>query len=175
MKLLHYESSMKVVNMVVHHIYGHGDDPRKFVSSLLHAFLRGDQKIPMTRGEQKRDFVHVFDVVEAYIHLIEKVDELPGYVQFEVGSGQPTTIKNFALTLKNKVELVLRKSVPATLGFGELPYREGEPMSVLADNKSLLNIGWEPKLSLEQGVEEMVREEFTMLFQTEKDNDFAGS
>ncbi|MGX9365360.1 NAD-dependent epimerase/dehydratase family protein [Desulfoplanes sp. PS50] len=173
MKLLQCESSMKVVNMVVHHVYGHGDAPHKFVSSLLHAFLHGEPKIPMTPGEQQRDFVHVSDVVEAYMLLIEKIDELPGYVQFDVGSGQPTTIRNFALVLKNKVELVLRKSVPTTLKFGELPYREGEPMCSLADNKGLRNIGWEPKLSLEQGIEEMVREECTMLFQTEKADKFA--
>ena len=174
LKLIQFESSTSVVNMVIHHVYGPGDNPHKFTSSLLHAFLRNDRRIPMTLGEQKRDFIHVHDVVGAYMLLVEKADELPAHVQFDVGSGQATSIKDFALILKKKVELVLSRSVPSTLCFGELPYREGEPMCTLADVTDLRNIGWDPTLSLEQGVEEMVKKEFIMFAQALKVNSIAG-
>lgn len=166
LNLVCYNSDMKIVNMMVHHVFGAGDDQHKFTSSLLRNLAQEIDNIPMTFGEQKRDFIHISDVVEAYMTVLEKMASLPQYIQYEVGSGKSTTIKDFSLLLKSKIDLALDRSTQGTLSFGKLPYREGEPMHALADITRLSDIGWKPKLTLEEGVEAMVREELAMISET---------
>lgn len=92
-------------------------------------------------GTQKRDFVNVRDLVEAF--YLASITKITGEI-FNVGSGNPQTI-NYLIEL---------------IGGGEkvyLPKRPGEPDITFADIskiKKLLN--WEPKISFEEGVNEML-------------------
>ena len=69
-----------------------------------------------------------------------------GFTQVELGSGIPTTIKDF-------VEKIHRLTNSKTaLDFGALPYREGEVMKAIADISYLNRLGWSPSYTLEQGI-----------------------
>lgn len=91
-------------------------------------------------GTATRDFIHARDVAEAAILVAEEGDQ----DIYNVGSGQETPILNLAEAIKEMVgfngELVFQADQPA-----------GVPRSYL-DTTRLNQLGWTPRLSIEQGL-----------------------
>ncbi len=122
-KVLCDGTETKFVNLVLQHPYGPGDRPAKFVPAMIRECLSAKEEIWLTPGEQKKDFVYVADVAEAYRLILDKATELPaGYSEFEVGSGKAVSIRQFVEAIHR-----LTKS-QAKLKFGALDYRDGEIM-----------------------------------------------
>lgn len=145
---------VKVVNLKLQHVYGPLDDPSKFTTSVMHRCLESQPSIDLTAGEQKRDFIHVNDVVNAYLHLLTCLSSLPGaFTTFSVGTGTSVSIREFVETVHR---LSHSKSV---LRFGALPYRENEISCEGADISQLRNTGWTPTIGLVDGIRRMLREE----------------
>ena len=121
--------------------YGPYQFPEKLIPLCLVNILKGKSLPIYGDGKQKRDFIHVNDVVRANYKCM--ISNINGEI-FNVGSGNPQTI-NYLIEL---------------IGGGEkvyLPKRPGEPNITFADIskiKKLLN--WEPKISFEEGVNEML-------------------
>jgi UDP-glucose 4-epimerase len=93
-------------------------------------------------GKQTRDFTFVSDVVDALLVLAERgrVGEI-----YNVGSGSPVSVN----------ELVQHLGSPPTVN---IPKRPGEPDCTWADiSKIRVELGWEPKVNFQQGVEVMLR------------------
>ncbi len=147
------------INLRIEHMYGPRDHQNKFVNWLLKQLLKNVEQIPLTRGEQMRDFIYVSDVVSAYLLLIMHQDRLPFFSQFEVGTGRAVSIRDFVLKMKEAVSRASGKDITTRLDFGALPYRLGEPMECKADIAGLTEIGWEPKVPIDKGIEELIREE----------------
>ena len=146
-KVLCDGAETKFVNLVLQHPYGPGDRPTKFVPAMIRECLSAKEEIRLTPGEQKKDFVYVADVAEAYRLILDKAAELPaGFSEFEVGSGHAVSIHQF-------VEAIYRLTKSrAKLKFGALDYRDGEIMFSQADVTPLTALGWMPKTSLEAGL-----------------------
>lgn len=140
-------SATKFVNLVLQHPYGPGDRPAKFVPAMIRECLSGTKEIALTPGGQKKDFVYVGDVAEAYRLILEKAGSLPaGFSEFEVGSGRAVSIREFVEAIHR---LTGSKSM---LRFGALDYRDGEIMFSQADMTRLSALGWKPVTSLESGL-----------------------
>jgi CDP-paratose synthetase len=140
-------SKVRFVNVRLEHMYGPGEGPTKFIPYLIHAFLAQRPYIDLTAGEQRRDFIHVQDVVHAFEILLDQQEKLSSPVtEFELGSGA-------ALPLKDIVELIHELCRSNTeLRFGALPYREGEIMSSMADISRMGRLGWMPRVDLRDGL-----------------------
>ncbi len=92
-------------------------------------------------GNQKRDFIYVTDLVEAFFLAAES--DLNGEI-FNVGSGNPQTI-NYLIKLLGEGEKVY------------LPKRPGEPNITFANiNKIKKLLNWSPKVPFEEGVKYML-------------------
>lgn len=144
---------MQFINMRLEHVYGEGDGPAKFVTSLLRQCIQGVSEIPLTAGGQKRDFVHVDDVVSAFLKVLENPGPPGDFMEYEVGTGKDTTLREFA-------ECVNRLSGNRSrLAFGALPYRSDEIMASRANTASLKEIGWRPFTSLEDGLSRLIEDE----------------
>lgn len=151
------------INVALEHFYGPGDDTTKFVGEMVARLLTGDHRIALTPGEQRRDFVYIDDVVDAFVtilqHHIVQVPAADGSHNasadalhcYEVGSAQPVSIRDFMTTLRR---LARREDV--ALDFGALPYRNNEVMYSRADIAPLLALGWKPKVGLEAGLQRVV-------------------
>ena len=104
-------------------------------------------EIPLTKGKQKRDFIYIDDAVSAYEVLLRAHKSVKtGYSELEVGSGATVTIRRFAEMIK---KISGSKTV---LGFGKVPYRKNEAMCLKANIRKISALGWEPKISLEDGI-----------------------
>lgn len=132
-------------------MYGPKDDSTKFIPFVIEKMLKNEKQIDLTKGEQKRDFIYVEDVVRAYLTLVKTIDKLDKkYYHIEVGTGKPTTIKDIVLLIKMLTNSDIK------LNFGTLPYRKNELMYSSANIDFIKKLGWEPKVSLEEGLKETI-------------------
>lgn len=134
------------INMRLEHLYGTGDSETKFTEYIINDCLHDAAEIKLTPGRQRRDFVYIDDVVAAFLAVAEKAMSGGWHQEYEVGTGKAVTIRKFAETVRC---LTGAKTV---LNFGALPYRENEIMKSQADIKPLKNIGWLPKVNLQEGI-----------------------
>ena len=140
--------ALKFINIRLEHLYGPGDDMSKFTTYVIRSCLNNVPEIKLTAGEQKRDFVHVDDVVRAYNCLLDKGAELGlGHHEFGIGSGQAVSVREFV----SKAHRLTNSR--STLSFGALPYRKNEVMQTQANTSRLEECGWRCQLSLEQGLQ----------------------
>jgi nucleoside-diphosphate-sugar epimerase len=149
---------IKVINLKLEHMYGPGDDAKKFVVWLMGQMLSNTAEINLTKGEQKRDFIFIDDIVDAYMLLLRQTERLPQVSEFDVGTGKQISIKEFVLKLKDTVESIYNKPISTKLNFGAIPYREGEMMEVVEDVNPLFDIGWKPNFILADGLKLVVDE-----------------
>lgn len=149
------EDKLRFINVKLHHPYGPGDGPSKFVPQLIRACLEETDDLPLTPGEQKKDFVYVDDVSAAFATLLRRAQDLPQkHTVLECGSGRAVALRAFVETVHRLTQSRAR------LCFGALPYREHEIMFLQADTSTLRELGWSPRVSLEQGIREILRQDY---------------
>ena len=139
----------KLINIKLQHVYGPGDKISKFTTLVVEECMGNKPSILLSAGEQKRDFVYIDDVVEAYKVIIEKIEEFQQIEEIEIGTGKAVSIKSFV-----KMVHKITKSNTKLL-FGKIPYRINEKMIMVANTDRMKSIGWEPKIKLIQGIKNM--------------------
>lgn len=137
---------LQFIDIRLQQMYGAGDDRSKFTTHVIDACRLGEPRLALTRGEQRRDFIHINDVVHAYDVILSQHAELADCDTIDVGSGEAVRIRDF-------VEHVRRLTGgPTVLDFGAVPYRTAEAMLCLADTTRLRALGWVPQLDLDTGL-----------------------
>lgn len=143
----------KWINVIPYTIYG-GNDRQKKVLDYIISSLYAKKAIPMSGGEQVLDFIHIDDVVDFFITLLNNIDNISNeYIEFHLGTGIGISIKE----LSSIVEQVYNK--PTHINWGELPYRKMDVMQAIAHtskNKDILN--WEAKVDIRNGIYKMKME-----------------
>jgi len=91
-------------------------------------------------GMQKRDYVHIADVVEA--NMIALFDERATFEQYNVGSGRATTVCEFASELTKMVGKDIAPSIP-----GE--FRVGDNRHSVSSIAKLSALGWNPQRTIQ--------------------------
>ncbi|MBJ7494665.1 MAG: GDP-L-fucose synthase [Opitutales bacterium] len=134
-------------------LYGPGDNFSLENSHVLPAIIRkmneaklkGDTAVKLWgTGLPLREFLHVDDLAQACLLLMDKYSE-PGTIN--LGSGQEITIQALAETIAMVVgyhgKLEFDKSKP-----------DGTPRKIM-DSSRIQALGWTPKTSLKQGIQEV--------------------
>ena len=98
-------------------------------------------------GHQRRDFIHVRDLVRGKLLLLDHPDA--NYDIFNIGTGKPSSILDLADTL---IELYGKKFRPDVI----YKFRNGDIRDCYADISKIKALGFEPELSLRQGLEDLI-------------------
>lgn len=145
---------LQFINVELQHMYGPGDDVSKFTTHVLHACHDNEPFLKLTAGTQCRDFIYIDDVVQAYLAILEHLEQLAVGVDVPVGTGVAVSVRDY-------VEAAHRLCQSQTeLQFGALPYRANEPMHCLADLTLMKGLGWAPHYDLRSGLQRMIEQEF---------------
>lgn len=150
----HYAQCRNIyfINSKLEHIFGGNEDNSKFTSYIIKSCLANVKELALTHGRQLRDFIYVGDIVSAYLKILEQYKRVNNYQEYELGSGNTVTVREF-------VETVHKLSQSQTvLNFGAIPYRENEIMFSKASIEQLSLLGWNPDYSLEQGLMKTISE-----------------
>jgi len=136
-------SPLSVVTVRPFTPFGPMEHPQRLIPGTIFSALRGED-LPMTGGEQERDFTYVSDVVEGILAAALYQGE---NVVFNLCSGTGRSIKDVATQIVNLM------GDPIRLRIGALPYREGEMWYQSGDNaRACRELGWEPRVSFEDGL-----------------------
>lgn len=144
--LMHFSTiyKMPAVSLRLFNVYGKRSRTNTNYGAVMGVFLA--QKIsgkPLTvvgDGSQIRDFVHVNDVVRAFILAAQS--PVSGEI-FNVGSGNPQSISKLANLIGGPIEY--------------LPWRPAEPKVTHADIVKIEKfLGWKPEIDLESGLSDLL-------------------
>ena len=142
--------AVKCVNLRLEQVYGPEDNEKKFIPQIIKSLISGVEVIKLTGGEQKRDWIYADDVVGAVAAIVGRYDNLSRYAEFGIGTGRSISIKEVAGYLK---EITNSKAV---LGFGELPYRQGEIFDSKANISGVNRLGWQSTTDWRDGLKKTV-------------------
>lgn len=146
----------KMINVRIEHMYGTLDDENKFIYWLINQLKHNVENIDLTSGVQKRDFIYIDDIVSAYETIIQNIDRFSNYEEFELGSGNSVEVKEFVKQIVK--ELNVKQTITTKLNFGAVVYRANENMKMEANITKLQNLGWKPKVSIEDGIKKIIKE-----------------
>jgi nucleoside-diphosphate-sugar epimerase len=142
---------MRFINLKLEYMYGEKDDNTKFIPFVLESIFNKTE-IKASGGQQKRDFIYVKDVVDAYLKVLDNLGKLrKKYLLCEIGTGKSIPLKNFVI----KAEKI--SGHKANIKWGTISYRKNETFDSKANinlAKKLLN--WHPKVSLGKGLENTI-------------------
>lgn len=153
-----FSNKIQVINFKIEHMYGPGDDSRKFVPWLIQQMLTTDNDIPLTSGVQMRDFVHVCDIATAFDLVLSRAAQLEPWNEYDLGTGQLIRVRDFVEAIAKELEQYKSVRLMPRLLFGQVPYRENEVMEPKVDNSKLRQLGWEPRVSIQEGIKEIVKQ-----------------
>jgi CDP-paratose synthetase len=148
---------IKMINVKIEHMYGVLDDENKFIYWLINQLKNNVEKIDLTSGIQKRDFVYIDDIVNAYNAIIENIDKLSDFEEFELGMGNSIEVKEFIDKIYK--ELSRSQTINTILNFGAIPYRDNENMNMEANIIKLNKLSWKAKVSIEYGIKKILNKE----------------
>lgn len=129
-------------------VYGTRQDPNSQYAAVVPQFVKriseGNPPIIFGDGEQTRDFTFVKDVVEANILAAES--EQTGI--FNIGRGERVSINQLARLISQ----LMGKNIEPV--HEEL--RQGDVLHSLADISRASDFGYQPKYSLEEGLQQII-------------------
>jgi CDP-paratose synthetase len=138
----------RIANLKLQHFYGPGDDLRKFIPAMMLKCRAHEPEIKLTDGRQRRDFIYIDDAVRAMVAVLEQpVVSGAVFIEVPIGSGVAGTVRELVETIHRLAGSRSR------LVFGALPHRPGEPMLAQADISALKALGWQPEVSLTEGLQ----------------------
>jgi dTDP-L-rhamnose 4-epimerase len=107
------------------------------------ALHQGKRPIIYEDGEQIRDFVNIYDVIDANMLLMEK--EKTDYQVYNVGGGMAITVNEFY----KEVDSIYQTGIePINKGY----YRYGDTRHIVSDVSKLQALGWKPKRGIRDSI-----------------------
>lgn len=139
-----HTSGARLAWLRIFYPYGEGEHPRRLCSSILRSLRQGEQ-VRLKNPDSVRDYIHIDDVAGALVRICEHGAD--GAIN--VGTGRGVTVREVARRIGERV------------GRPELIQTEPEPVPdacprVVADIRKLRGLGWEPRVSLETGLDRLV-------------------
>jgi nucleoside-diphosphate-sugar epimerase len=127
-------------------LYGPNEHPDRLVPSVIRSVLQG-QEARCSHGKQIRDYLHVQDVAEAIVSVLDSGVE--GAIN--IGSGTAVTLREMIVMIGS---MLGRKDL---LKLGAVPSRANDAPLVVANVERLINeVKWQPRFSMEEGLQHTI-------------------
>jgi nucleoside-diphosphate-sugar epimerase len=142
--------NFKQTTIVPYTIYG-GSDSKKKIIDIIYDSTLSDSPLDLSPGEQVLDFIHIDDVINFYLTVINNINNLPGKTNFDLGTGIGHNLKQ----VTNYIEEITDRK--ANINWGGKSYRSSDVMFAVANlGKAKTILDWKPKILLYQGIERLI-------------------
>ena len=122
--------------------YGPADHERRLIPYVTKSLLEGE-KLKLTTGMQRWDFVYVDDIVDAYFKLLSVSDLPQKHEIFNIGTGDAVSVREVVSRIKEIIGAELEPEWRA------IPHRKNEVWFICADISKAENfLGWQPKIQI---------------------------
>ncbi|MBF6640019.1 NAD-dependent epimerase/dehydratase family protein [Flavobacterium sp. J49] len=99
-------------------------------------------------GNQSRDFTYVDDIAEGIKIVVEDQTSTVNYQILNIGKGNPDLLMDFIS--------ILEKALQVEFVYDFKPAQKGDVVTTFANTKALEQLGYKPKVSLEDGIPKFV-------------------
>lgn len=124
-------------------VYGPNQGMQRFIPQIIKACLN-NQKFPVSKGEQVRDFCFIDDVIQGILHLLQTEKAHGQIVNLASGAG---------FCIRDVVEKIRSMTGAGQPEYGKIVYRTGENMSLYANIDKLKALtNWQPVIDLDDGL-----------------------
>lgn len=127
-------------------LYGPHENPNRLISYVITSLLK-NRVARCSNGTQIRDFMHVVDVANAFVALLDSDIEGP----VNIASGNPLSLKHIIDIIGeiiNRQDLIL---------YGANPGNPGDPAFLAADVQRLNNeLQWNPEYGINEGLQQTI-------------------
>jgi len=131
-------------------VYGPRQDYRRTIPPVMSAFiiklLKGERPTIYGTGDKRRDFVYVDDINDFHLQCL--TDPRTDGGVFNLGSGRSDSVRE----IFDLVQRLLGTSIQPE----HKPDLPGEAFETLGDITAARALGWEPRVSLEEGVQRSI-------------------
>ncbi len=129
-----------------------GMSPRMRIDLLVNDFTYRafhDSSLIIFEGHFKRNYIHVRDVVRAFMHAINNIEKMKSEI-YNVG------LSNANLS---KIELCeeIKKQIPNFTYVEEKLKKDPDQRNYIVSNEKIENTGFKPLFSLEDGIKELIK------------------
>jgi UDP-glucose 4-epimerase len=129
-------------------IYGKGQNADFLIPTIINQAKSG--KIIIKDDRPKRDYIHVNDIVEAVSSAMFIKNESSNYQIFNLGTGKSNSVKDVIDIVCQLYNHTIEYQCTNEI-------RQNEVLDTIADiSKIKNNLGWEPKISLFEGLKSMI-------------------
>lgn len=142
-----YDLKVPVTVFRPFNIYGTGQNEQFLLPMMVHQLPTG--KIQVRDDRPKRDYIHIDDIASA-VEFMAFAEWKNIFSIYNLGSGESYSVKEVADLLRE-----LWGKPVEYVATGET--RPNEVLDTIADTARLRAVGWEPKISLREGLIEMIK------------------
>lgn len=143
-QMYHRTMGLPVVVLRPFLTYGPGQSPTRFISQVIERGLSGTE-LPMTGGEQTREFNYITDIVDGFVRASVTPEAIGEIIN--LGCGVEYSLRQVV----EEISACLDEPVKAR--FGAVPYRAGETWHFYSDStKARKMLGWAPRTGLREGL-----------------------
>lgn len=129
--------------------YGRKDNDFFVVEQIITQMLRGGE-VNLGYSKPYRNFIYIDDLIDAWQTVIENPEKVRGEI-YTLGPNNPTQISDLADIIANKI------GWKGTLNWNTKPERPGEIYLLNSTgNKIYSHLGWEAKVSLDEGLDRTI-------------------
>lgn len=128
--------------------FGPNETNPHVIPSIQQQINAGSRILRLGNITPKRDFIHTFDISEALYRLLNY--EAKNFEIFNIGSGTEYSVKDIVEVFSRliKEEIIIE--------IDQTRVRKVERMHLLADNTKLKLLGWNPKISIDEGLRTLI-------------------
>ena len=129
-------------------IYGTGQNPDFLIPSIIQQAANG--KIVVKDDRPKRDYIHVEDIIDAIITVIEKKEIETKIQTYNLGTGRSYSVKEIVDIVRgffnSEIEYVCTNEI-----------RPNDVLDTVADiSKIEAELNWRPIISIQEGLQKMI-------------------
>lgn len=143
---------MRAIGMRFFTAYGPWGRPDMALFMFVKSILAGEPIELFNGGNHARDFTYISDIVAGIKVLLDYQGDGKSYPEewniFNIGSGRPIPLRDFVHAIENALGLSSQCNL--------LPLQPGDVETTHADIERLKILGYQPQVSIENGVERFV-------------------
>lgn len=138
----HHLHGMDFIALRFFTVYGPWGRPDMAPHLFTDALLRGEQITVYNKGQMRRDFTHIDDIVAGFVAALERGE---GYEVYNLGNGTPIELMDFIRIIEDAV------GTEADIAFASM--QPGDVTQTYADiGRAQSELGYEPKTAVAEGV-----------------------
>lgn len=145
------KNGFSLAHVIPFSIYGEGAPEKIVINQFVRSATSGEP-IDSTEGRQVLDFIHISDVVEFYVRLVDGASKAGcDQAVYHLGTGVGTSLRQLAALVGEAV------GKDPEIRWGARPYRPLDVMHAVAPAQEERDaLGWKPKIDLKEGLRRLL-------------------